>query len=160
MSSIWELQSVIISFCNATRRHFFQTSLPRQFSPPIQQTDFPTRQLRLEFDQTNLPYYTEIGNMCWCDAITYQSDISDLPQTRCACWAPWTPSLPLAGWPPCCPPSPCTPSWPGLSRVASMSCHRWSTYLGTPQVPVQDPSLILTACMEELSRPAVNLYIR
>jgi len=33
---------------------------PRQFSPPIQATDFATKQLRLEFDQTHLQYYTEI----------------------------------------------------------------------------------------------------
>jgi len=37
---------------------------PRQFSPPIQATDFATKQLRLEFDQTHLQYYTEIDAVC------------------------------------------------------------------------------------------------
>ena len=41
-----------------------QPNQPRQFSPPIQPTDFPTRQIRLEFDQTCLPYYTEIDAVC------------------------------------------------------------------------------------------------
>ncbi|XP_023324560.1 F-box/LRR-repeat protein 4 [Eurytemora carolleeae] len=33
---------------------------PRIFSPPLQQTSFPTKLLRLEFEQTHLLYYTEI----------------------------------------------------------------------------------------------------
>ena len=37
---------------------------PRQFSPPIQATDFATKQLRLEFDQSHLQYYTEIDAVC------------------------------------------------------------------------------------------------
>ena len=37
---------------------------PRQFSPPIQATDFSTKLLRLEFDADNLSYYTEIDAVC------------------------------------------------------------------------------------------------
>ena len=37
---------------------------PRQFSPPIQATDFATKLLRLEFDAESLSYYTEIDAVC------------------------------------------------------------------------------------------------
>ena len=37
---------------------------PRQFCPPIQPTDFPTKLLRLEFDSAELSYYTEIDAVC------------------------------------------------------------------------------------------------
>ena len=37
---------------------------PRQFSPPVQATDFPTKLLRLEFDAESLSYYTEIDAIC------------------------------------------------------------------------------------------------
>ena len=37
---------------------------PRQFSPPIQPTDFPTKLIRLEFDAEYLSYYTEIDAIC------------------------------------------------------------------------------------------------
>eukprot|EP00088_Acartia_fossae_P021172 TRINITY_DN22663_c0_g1_i11.p1 TRINITY_DN22663_c0_g1~~TRINITY_DN22663_c0_g1_i11.p1 ORF type:complete len:601 (-),score=50.87 TRINITY_DN22663_c0_g1_i11:588-2390(-) len=33
---------------------------PRIFSPPLQQTHFITKLIRIEFDQSELPYYTEI----------------------------------------------------------------------------------------------------
>lgn len=33
---------------------------PRIFSPPLQQTHFVTKLIRIEFNQTELPYYTEI----------------------------------------------------------------------------------------------------
>lgn len=37
---------------------------PRQFSPPIQTTDFATKLLRLEFNGSALSYYTEIDAVC------------------------------------------------------------------------------------------------
>ena len=40
------------------------TQQPRQFSPPIQATDFPTKLLRLEFECSSLSYYTEIDAVC------------------------------------------------------------------------------------------------
>ena len=104
-----------------------QPNQPRQFSPPIQPTDFPTRQIRLEFDQTCLPYYTEIDAVCLLGTLH-----------------PITPSAKVAAM------LPARPLPPILGRVVSSGLH------------VLPPSTedILEACTDQLSRPAVNLYIR
>ena len=104
-----------------------QPNQPRQFSPPIQPTDFPTRQIRLEFDQTTLPYYTEIDAVCLLGTLH--------PITPSAKVAAMLPSKPLP---------------PILGRVVSSGLH----------VLPASTDEILEACTDQLSRPAVNLYIR
>jgi len=104
-----------------------QPNQPRQFSPPIQPTDFPTRQIRLEFDQTCLPYYTEIDAVCLLGTLH--------PITPSAKVAAMLPSKPLP---------------PILGRVVSSGLH----------VLPASTDEILEACTDQLSRPAVNLYIR
>jgi len=104
-----------------------QPNQPRQFSPPIQPTDFPTRQIRLEFDQTCLPYYTEIDAVCLLGTLH-----------------PITPSAKVAAM------LPARPLPPILGRVVSSGLH---------VLPLSTED-ILEACTDQLSRPAVNLYIR
>ena len=70
--------------------HSAVSQQPRQFSPPIQTTDFATKLLRLEFDSTSLSYYTEIDAVCLLgtlDPIT--------PSARAMAMLPPAPRSPL-----------------------------------------------------------------
>ena len=131
-----------------------QPNQPRQFSPPIQPTDFPTRQIRLEFDQTCLPYYTEIDAVCLlgtlhpitpsAKVVTFTLIIITFTLIIITFKLIITPSAKVAAM------LPSKPLPPILARVVSSGLH------------VLPPSTddILEACTEQLSRPAVNLYIR
>ena len=59
---------------------------PRQFSPPIQTTDFATKLLRLEFDSSALSYYTEI------DAVCLLGTLDPITPTARVCQGLWRPA--------------------------------------------------------------------
>jgi len=99
---------------------------PRQFSPPIQPTDFPTRLIRMEFDQSSLQYYTEVDAVC---LIGTQNPIS--LTAKVAALLPTTLS-------------------PILNTIVKRKLHILS----------QEPGAVLRACEKQLSRPALNKFIR
>jgi len=67
-----------------------QPSAPRQFSPPVAATEFPSRQIRLEFDTSQLAYYTEIDAVCLLGTLEPCS-----PAARAAALLPAPPLSPL-----------------------------------------------------------------
>lgn len=103
----------------------FATHQPRQFSPPINPTDFPTKQLRLEFDQTDLPYYTEIDAVSMVgtlDPISLSAKVNAMLPEHMS---------------------------PLLSKIVKRKLH-----------VLPHPRRVLQECTDQLSRPALNKFIR
>ena len=97
---------------------------PRQFSPPIQATDFPTKLLRLEFDGASLSYYTEIDAICLLGTLD-----PIIPSAKAAALLPGRLSA-------------------LMSRIVSRKLH-----------VVPPPSQVLQACTEQLSPPALEIFL-
>merc|ERR1719290_306383 len=71
------------SSLSATSHPSPATEQPRVFSPPLRPTTFATRQLRLEFDQTQLHYYTEV------DAVALLGTLDPItPEAKVTSWLP------------------------------------------------------------------------